>query len=216
MASVSDLVRATAEVVDLPFASINVYARQLIDGGILPKSRGRQIAPVWVDHAIALLTCIALEPKSKEAVRETELYLELPLVDVENSSAPVPHPIRFQQAMKLAWNRLISEDDEQVRRSIAESQVWFVRNFVMAEIRMPRSDGDVPIEEVYRFKPQGQKSRLNFIRTDPASQHPRYDSEHLRRCTVFTFDILTLLAIKLALLTGEDDFRKVFHTGGFK
>ncbi|WP_127088315.1 hypothetical protein [Aquabacter cavernae] len=77
MASVSQAVEAISVVTMTEEKTVNVYARALIDAGVLPKSRGRAIAHVRGEHVAKLLLAIALKPTIKEAAKVVEAYSEL-------------------------------------------------------------------------------------------------------------------------------------------
>lgn len=77
MATVSQLVEMMATVTMTEKKTVNVYARALIDAGVLPKSSGRAVAHVRTEHATKLFLAIALKPKIKVAADVVDLYCRL-------------------------------------------------------------------------------------------------------------------------------------------
>lgn len=77
MASVSELVEDVAEVMQEPVETVSAYARALIDAGLLPKSRGRAIAQVTVEHIVKLFLAVAIAPKIKDAATEVSRYFNM-------------------------------------------------------------------------------------------------------------------------------------------
>lgn len=67
MAAVSQLVKVLANVTGLPERTINVYARALLDAGMLPLTKGRAIAHVTPRHCANLITVVAARPTLKRA-----------------------------------------------------------------------------------------------------------------------------------------------------
>ena len=61
--SVSEAVAAVSDFLDEEYQTVNQYARQLINAGMLPKSRGRAIASVNVAQLMRLVLAAALRPK---------------------------------------------------------------------------------------------------------------------------------------------------------
>jgi len=81
MASVAHLVTIVSQVLRMRREDVNTYARALIDGGILPKSRGRAIAQVTPRDAVALMVAAAVAPKIKDTAETARALLELKAAD---------------------------------------------------------------------------------------------------------------------------------------
>ncbi len=74
MLSVSALIDLLARVTDIPQDIISRHARSLIDGNILPKSRGRTIATVSPENAFQLLIALGATDRPSDAPRIVERY----------------------------------------------------------------------------------------------------------------------------------------------
>lgn len=64
---VSDLTKQLASITHWSEAEIDLYARKLIDVGILPKARGRAVPDVEVDQVATLLITLCSSQKPSEA-----------------------------------------------------------------------------------------------------------------------------------------------------
>lgn len=84
--SVSEAVAAVSDFLDEEYQTVNQYARQLINAGMLPKSRGRAIATVSTAQLMRLVLAVALRPKYAETAKLTRKYWGLKLDGVPESA----------------------------------------------------------------------------------------------------------------------------------
>ncbi len=80
MATVSELVDEVADVTGESRSRVNQLARNLIDNGILPKSRGRAIAHVEARHVMPLIAAAAFAPRNNLAGEVAHQATGIPIV----------------------------------------------------------------------------------------------------------------------------------------
>ncbi|SFQ63108.1 hypothetical protein SAMN05421853_11483 [Roseivivax halotolerans] len=196
MASVSQLSDGIAYALDETPEKVGKYARALIDGGLLPKSRGRAVAQVGIVHYARLLTALALEPKIKEAAELTASYLALPIAGKTAEGDFVSGNKTAEDGLVGLFSLLLDDDPAPdataLRKRLCEGSVQFVRNFPLIEISYPH---DLVGDEIIRFKPAGQRMDI--------------DDAHIRRATIVGASLATLVAIKI----DAANWKKVFDGG---
>ncbi|MCA0200356.1 MAG: hypothetical protein LCH56_05900 [Proteobacteria bacterium] len=74
MATVARLVEILAIFLGIAPKTVNVYARALLNAGLLPLSRGRRIEEVEPIHIVRLLLALALQPKVKDAAQVVDAH----------------------------------------------------------------------------------------------------------------------------------------------
>lgn len=155
MASVSELVEDVAEIMSERVETVNAYARALIDAGMLPKSRGRAVAQVEIEHIVKLFLAVAISPKIKDAPEEVQKYFSMRRPGVtEDMPKRLVNDVAGIQLCD--WVEIIltpaKDDDEGAkkhRRKILDSRIDITLNWLEIEFHI---DG-----EILRFK-QGQNA----------------------------------------------------------
>lgn len=77
MGSVSSLVEATAKAMSVEESTVSQYSRQLINAGLLPKSRGRAVAAVGPRDAIRLILAVGLDGRFNASASKVSGYTNL-------------------------------------------------------------------------------------------------------------------------------------------
>lgn len=157
MASVSELVEDVAVVMNERRETVTAYARALIDGGILPKSRGRAVAQVNDTHIVALFCAVAIAPKIKDTADVVERYLSMRGAGVPECA---PDSIKgtagqyLETLLGIIWGAVDKSDEDAVelRRAAWDAKITFVLNWEEIEIHIPGVD-----HKIFKFdggKPQ--------------------------------------------------------------
>ncbi|MDU8946108.1 hypothetical protein [Ovoidimarina sediminis] len=162
MITVAQLVEDVAEITGEPEKSVRNYARALIDGGLLPKSRGRAIAGVEFVHVLRLLAAVAIQPKLKESAEVVAQYMglkregvgDLPLTD------DMPETFRIKATETVEeyicdWLEALfdAEPENAELREVAKSlQITFVMNWQEIAVSLEEDDKRL----IQRFRASGQ------------------------------------------------------------
>ena len=80
MPRITELVQTTAKATGLEHAFVNLYARRLIDNGILPKGRGSLSAWAEPKHAAALLIALWATDRPNDGPAKVRMYSQ-PVLD---------------------------------------------------------------------------------------------------------------------------------------
>ncbi|MEM9049965.1 MAG: hypothetical protein AAGC92_14740 [Pseudomonadota bacterium] len=134
MATVAQLVEDIAVVMAEKPETVNAYARALIDSGDLPKSKGRAIAHVDIEHVVKLFLAVILAPKIKDTADAVGAYYHLRKAGV-NASFPASFQGRAGQQLcdfvQIIQHPEIGE--ESLRLDLLECRVCFVLNWLEIE-----------------------------------------------------------------------------------
>lgn len=154
MASVTQLVDGISKALGEPRDKANKYARALIDAGLLPKSSGRAVAQVELEHFVRLLTAIALQPKIKDVGAKVTEYLDLPMAATSHKTGQrINRDMNCEELLVMVFGAALKGSPEK----LSQSSIQFVINFPLVEIVMPSPAGMALIapEMAFRCKPDG-------------------------------------------------------------
>lgn len=149
MATVSQLVEDTAEVFSEKPETVNAYARALIDSGDLPKSRGRSIAQVDIEHIVKLFLAVILSPKIKDTAEVVTSYFHMRKPGVDSDHPPELQGRAGEQLCDFAQIIQKPEESERDQRKIVvDAKITFVLNW-------PEIEFDFGKGQLMRFKEGG-------------------------------------------------------------
>lgn len=149
MATVAQLIEDVSDVMAEKPETVNAYARALIDSGDLPKSRGRAIAHVEVEHIVKLFLAVILAPKVKDTAEAVRAYFHMRRPGVQPDFPASLQERAGEQLCDFVQVILCPEDgEEDLRKRVIKSTICFVLNW--PEIEFDFGGGDL-----MRFKGSG-------------------------------------------------------------
>lgn len=175
MPTVAELVEDVAKIMSMRPETVNAYARALIDYGLLPKSRGRAVAMVTPCDVSRLFMAVCLEPKIKDAGETVERYGMM-----KGAGVPETAPLCLQEELDGYLAGIVfrifeypsPNEDKQIRQSLVNSEITFVRNWDEVEISTTLDDKRV----FRRFKASG---------TSPSNWEGYHKSTTVLSCKAF-------------------------------
>ncbi|WP_226627928.1 hypothetical protein [Alloyangia pacifica] len=152
MATVAELVEDISEIMGVKPETVNAYARALIDSGDLPKSRGRAIAHVEVEHIVKLFLAVAIAPKIKNAAIEVHKYFEMSRAGYPGGLQSEDRVIAGKEICAvvetiLTYDENASDEEKEFRKQCILSQIAITLNWQEIEIHIR--------EGILRFKDGG-------------------------------------------------------------
>lgn len=154
MYPVSKLVEDVADNMQTPRETVALYARALMDAGLLPKARGRAVPVVDVGDIVRLMLVCAIAPKIKDAPAIVAAYENLVEDGVPSSHPDFPAKRKLGAVLVEMFNALLTLSNED-RSKWKDASVEFVTNWPEARIHMNRGDDTRDVA----FAPIGQPVR---------------------------------------------------------
>ncbi|WP_428927864.1 hypothetical protein [Marinibacterium sp. SX1] len=141
MTTVAELVADVAEIMKERPETVNAYARALIDAGDLPKSRGRAIAHVEIEHIVKLVLAVAMTPRIKDASSEVRKYFDMRRPGVTPS---FPEKLQGRAGDELcdlvrtilSYDEDASEDEKDFRHQCLDATITITLNWPEIEIHI--------------------------------------------------------------------------------
>ncbi len=154
MVTVAQLIEDVAEIMHEKPESVNAYARALMNSGDLPKSRGRSIARVEVEHIVKLFLAVILSPKIKNTAATVGAYFNM-----RRAGVMIDFPENLQRRagaeicdiVEIIFTIPKSDDEKSFRKSLINARISIVLNW--REIEISFGEG-----QLVRFKDGGSRS----------------------------------------------------------
>lgn len=145
MSSVSNLVAVVAEAMKVEESTVSQYSRQLINAGLLPKSRGRAVAPVTPRDAIRLIMAVGLNGRFNASAEKVTEYINLrhdgvPQSAPDELSETVEDNLYFTLMLVIAPEADLPTSFVGQRRAHRESRYEFIINWPQVIVHGPSGD----------------------------------------------------------------------------
>lgn len=145
MSSVSKLVAVTAEAMRVDESTVSQYSRQLINAGLLPKSRGRFIARVTPRDAIRLIMAVGLNGRFNATAEKVTEYINLrhdgvPQSAPDEISETVEDNLYFTLMLVIAPETYLPKSFVGQRHAHRASRYEFIINWPQVIVHSPSGE----------------------------------------------------------------------------